>query len=105
MSVDEELHEHAEHAKEAFDKKVALTMAIIAALLAVDGVMAHLLTTEELLLQQKASDQWSYYQAKSVRRYVSEVAVDLFKGFHDLGAGPEEKYKKAAEKYREDDEE
>jgi hypothetical protein len=29
MSVGEELHEHAEHAKEPFDKKVALTMAVI----------------------------------------------------------------------------
>src|SRR5487761_2796156 len=95
MSVDEELHEHAEHAKEPFDKKVAVTMAVIAAMLAVDGVMGHLLTTEELLLQQKASDQWSYYQAKSVRRYDSEVAVDMLKG-----SNPE-----AAEKYRQDDEE
>jgi len=105
MSVDEELQEHSEHAKEPFDKKVAVTMAIIAAMLAVDGVMAHLLTTEELLLQQKASDQWSYYQAKSIRRYTSEVAADLFKGFHDLGTEPVEKYKKAAEKYKQDDEE
>lgn len=105
MSVDEELHEHAEHAKEPFDKKVAVTMAVIAAMLAIDGVMAHLLTTEELLLQQKASDQWSYYQAKSIRRYTSEVAADLFKGFHDLGPGPVEKYNKAAEKYRQDDDE
>jgi hypothetical protein len=105
MSVDEELHEHAEHAKEPFDKKVAVTMAIIAAMLAIDGVMGHLLTTEELLLQQKASDQWSYYQAKSIRRYDSEVAADLFKGFHDLGSEPVEKYKKAAEKYRQDDDE
>lgn len=102
MSVDEELHEHAEHAKEPFDKKVAVTMAVIAAMLAVDGVMGHLLTTEELLLQQKASDQWSYYQAKSVRRYDSEVAVDMLKGSNPEAA---EKYRKYAEKYRQDDEE
>jgi len=105
MSVEEELHEHAEHAKEPFDKKVAVTMAVIAAMLAIDGVMGHLLTTEELLLQQRASDQWSYYQAKSIRRYQSEVAADLFKGFHDLGSEPVEKYNKAAEKYKQDDEE
>jgi hypothetical protein len=105
MSVDEELQEHAEHAKDPFDKRVAVTMAIIAAMLAVDGVTAQLLTTEELLLQQKASDQWSYYQAKSIRRYTSEVAADLFKGFHDLGTAPVEKYNKAAEKYKQDDEE
>jgi hypothetical protein len=105
MSVDEELQEHAEHAKEPFDKKVAVTMAVIAAMLAIDGVMAHLLTTEELLLQQKASDQWAYYQAKSIRRYTSEVAVDLFKGLPDPSPEMQEKYKKAAEKYRQDDEE
>jgi Domain of unknown function (DUF4337) len=103
MSVDEELQEHAEHAKEPFDKKVAVTMAIIAAMLAIDGVMGHLLTTEELLLQQKASDQWSYYQAKSVRRYTSEVAVDLFKGLKsETSEKAGEAYKKKGEKYDED---
>ena len=81
-------------------------MAVIAAMLAVDGVMAHLLTTEELLLQQKASDQWAYYQAKSIRRYDSEVATDVFKAMHTEAAEPSvEKYKKAAEKYREDTDE
>jgi len=103
MSVDEELQEHAEHAKEPFDKKVAVTMAIIAAMLAIDGVMGHLLTTEELLLQQKASDQWSYYQAKSVRRYTSEVASDLFKGLTSAAAEKSvEAYKKKGEKYDDD---
>lgn len=103
MSVDEELQEHAEHAKEPFDKKVAVTMAIIAAMLAIDGVMGHLLTTEELLLQQKASDQWSYYQAKSGRRYVSEVASDLFKSMSSESAEKSsEAYKKKSEKYDED---
>lgn len=77
MSIDEELQEHAEHAKEPFDKMVAVTMAIIAAIIAVVGVMAHIYTTEELLNQQKASDQWAFYQAKSIRRYVSTVAKDM----------------------------
>src|ERR1700685_4208449 len=104
MSVDEELQEHSEHAKEPFDKMVAVTMAVIAAMLAVDGVMAHLFTTEELLLQQKASDQWAYYQAKSIRRYNSEVAADMARGFHE---SPElvEKYKGNVEKYKKESEE
>lgn len=103
MSVDEELHEHAEHAKEPFDRKVAVTMAVIAAMLAVDGVSAHVLTTEELLKQQKASDQWAYYQAKSIRRYTSEVAGDIFKGLtSEFAEKSVEAYKKKAEKYDED---
>jgi hypothetical protein len=102
MSVDEELQEHTEHAKEPFDKKVAATMAILAALLAVVSVLGHIMTTEELLVQQKASDQWSYYQAKSIRRYQSEVARDLFAGMKlsDQSA----QYQKNSEKYRSDDE-
>jgi hypothetical protein len=79
MSADEELQEHAEHAKEPFDKKVAVTMAIIAALLAIVSVLGHILSTEELLSQQKASDQWAFYQAKDIRRYDSEIAMDMLK--------------------------
>jgi hypothetical protein len=102
MSVEEELQENTEHAREPFDKKVAATMAILAALLAVVSVLGHIMTTEELLLQQKASDQWSYYQAKSIRRYQSEVARDLFSGMklNDQSA----QYQKNSEKYRKDDE-
>lgn len=81
MSVQEELEEHAHHAREPFDKKVAATMAIIAALLAVVSVLGQILTTEELLHQQQASDQWAYSQAKDIRHYVASVAADT------LGAG------------------
>jgi ABC-type Zn uptake system ZnuABC Zn-binding protein ZnuA len=76
-SVEEELHEHVEHAKHPFDKKVAATMAAVAAALAIVAVMGHLATTEELLNQQKASDQWAFYQAKNIRRYESEIARDM----------------------------
>jgi Domain of unknown function (DUF4337) len=85
MSVEEELQEHAEHAKDPFDKRVALTMAVIAAVMAVVSVMGHILTTEELLNQQKASDQWSYYQAKDIRRYESDIARDVMAA---VSAGP-----------------
>ncbi len=103
MSVEEELREHAEHAQNPFDKHVAATMAIIAAALAVVSVLGHIMTTEELLKQQKASDQWSYYQAKSIRRYVSEVARDTFATMKD--SKESEQYAKNAEKYKKDDEE
>src|ERR1041385_5706039 len=85
MSVAEELQENAEHAKEPFDRKVALTMAVIAAVMAIVAVMGHILTTDELLAQQRASDQWAYYQAKSIRRYESDIARDLLAA---VSAGP-----------------
>ena len=77
MSVNEELEEHAHHAQDPFDKRVAATMAIIAALLAVVNVLGQYLVTEELLLQQKSSDQWAFYQAKSIRRYISQTTSDI----------------------------
>jgi len=86
MSPNEELSEHAHHAAEPFDKRVALTMAVIAALLAIVSVAAHIYTTEELLAQQKASDQWAYYQAKDIRRYDSEIAQDFLKALRSDSA-------------------
>jgi len=103
MSVDEELSEHAEHAREPFDKKVAVTMAIIAALLAIVSVAAHIYSTEELLAQQKASDQWAYYQAKDIRRYDSEIAADFLKALKSDSAAEELKhYGENAARYEKD---
>lgn len=102
MSVSEELHEQSEHAKDPFDKRVAASMAIIAATLAIVSVLGHITTTEELLLQQKASDQWSYYQAKSIRRYESEIARDLMA---ELKGGKVKDYSTNIEKYKKDGEE
>jgi len=103
MTETEELQEHAEHAKNPFDKRVAATMAILAAGLAIVSVLGHITTTEELLNQQKASDQWAYYQAKNIRRYQSEVARDLFAGMQL--ADKSQEYNQNADKYRKDDEE
>src|SRR5260370_40374336 len=103
MPETQELEEQVEHAKDPFDKRVAATMAIIAAFLAIVSVLGHIMTTEELLNQQKASDQWSYYQAKSIRRYESEIARDMFAAMKNEKQS--EQYTKNAEKYRKDDEE
>jgi hypothetical protein len=103
MSAEEELQEHAEHAREPFDKKVAVTMAIIAALLAIVSVLGHILSTEELLAQQKASDQWAFYQAKDIRRYDSEIAQDMLKALKSGDADERVKhYGGNAEKYEKD---
>lgn len=101
MSVNEELSEGTEHAKEPFDRKVAVTMAIIAAALAIVSVFGQLFANEELLKQAKASDQWAYYQAKSIRRYQSEVARDMFQGMtHAQAPKSTETYSANAERYR-----
>lgn len=76
MSANEELEEHVHHAHEPFDKTVAASMAIIAALLAVVSVLGQHFNTEKLLLQGKASDEWAYSQAKDIRHYLAEATRD-----------------------------
>jgi hypothetical protein len=71
-----ELDEHVQHARAPFEKIVAGSMAMIAALLAVVSVLGQHYNTETLLNQQLASDQWSFYQAKDIRRYVAQFAQD-----------------------------
>jgi hypothetical protein len=101
MSVEEELQENAEKAKEPFDRNVALTMAVIAAVMAIVSVAGQVLVTEELLNQQKASDQWAFYQAKDIRRYESDIARDMMAA---LSAGPAaiNKYAANMERYDKD---
>jgi hypothetical protein len=100
MSVNEELQEHAEHAHDSFSRRAGASMAIIAAALAVVSVWGHVMVTEELVAQMKASDQWAFYQAKSQRRYQSEVAQDLLRGMGgEAAAKSVETYKANKERY------
>ncbi len=108
MSVNEELSEQLEHVKEPFERNVAVTMAIIAAGLALVTVLGHIFANEELLAQQKASDQWAYYQAKSIRRYESDIARDLFQvmnAANATAAASVSKYAANIEKYEKEGEE
>jgi uncharacterized protein HemX len=77
MAEHEEIEEHLHHAKEPFDKMVAGTMAIIAALLAIVSVLGQHFNTETLLKQQESSDQWAFYQAKNIRRYSAQMSQDM----------------------------
>ncbi|MGA8025777.1 MAG: DUF4337 domain-containing protein [Bryobacteraceae bacterium] len=74
MSPNEELEEQVHHAHDPFDKRVAATMAIMAALLAIVSVLGQHFNTEKILNQQLSSDQWAYYNAKDIRRYTADVA-------------------------------
>ena len=78
----EELKEHAEHARDRFDKMVAGGMAIIAALLAIVSVAGQHFNTEQLLMQEKASDEWAHSQAKDIRHYVADAAKDILTESH-----------------------
>ena len=73
-----ELQEHAEHAgHEQTLRPVALTMTILAVLVAVVTVLGHRTHTDAILNQNKATDQWNFYQAKKIRSNDTALAADL----------------------------
>jgi hypothetical protein len=63
----EELHEHAEHAREPWIGRVALTAALLAGMAALAASLSGHHESEGVLEQLKASDHWSYYQAKGIK--------------------------------------
>ena len=73
----QELHEHAEHAHhDPSLAPVSLTMAVLAVVVATVSLLGHRTHTEEVVFQNKASDEWAYYQAKSIRRHEDQIFVD-----------------------------
>ncbi len=101
MSAQEEVEEHVHHAHEPFDKMVAASMAIIAAVLAVVSVLGQHFVTEQLLMQAKASDEWAYYQAKDIRRFTAEATRDILAELKQ-GAPSGTKYGEQAARYKDD---
>src|ERR1017187_3880054 len=102
-----ELSEHAEAGREDPQlRRVSLSMALIAVLVAAAGLLSHRAHTGAILKQAEASDQWSYMQAKSIRMHTYTLFGDLLELAAPAGADPEkrrakrEAYAKQAEKYR-----
>ncbi len=53
-----------------FTRKVAMVTAIFAVMLAIAALGGNYTMKEMLILQQQASNQWSYYQAKVIREHL-----------------------------------
>ena len=68
-----------------FRNRAALQIAIIAATLAIGGLGGEKSRDEMIASNIKASDSWSFYQAKNVRQTMYELAADRLKA--DLAAG------------------
>jgi hypothetical protein len=115
MEVNEsqELQEHAEHGShESALRPVAFTMSVLAVLVAVTTVLGHRTHTEAVLDQNKATDQWNYYQAHKIRSNDTALAADLLSviatadkdGAKKLITGYKEHQEKWAENLKEEQE-
>lgn len=104
----QELQEDAEHAQH--DRSLApvsLTMAVLAVLVATVSLLGHRSHTEEVILQNKATDQWAYYQAKNIRRHSEEMFLDTLtlSTAKDQATKLQQKYTQDIERYRNDQKE
>jgi len=105
-----ELHEHAEHAREHPETApVTLTMAVLAVLVATASLLGHRAHTEEVILQNKVTDQWNYYQAKKLRQHFDEqfagLAGIVTSKDAEAAAKLQEQSRGEAERYKEDQKE
>jgi hypothetical protein len=74
----QELQEQAEHIEhEQSLRPVALTMTVLAVLVAVTTVLGHRTHTEAILDQNKATDMWNEYQAHKIRSNNTALIADL----------------------------
>ena len=73
----EEIHRHAEHGGPPWISWVALSTAILAVLAAIAGLLSGKHANEAMMSQIQASDQWGYYQAKSIKAAVLETKTTL----------------------------
>ena len=78
-----DLHELEERRDKAFTRRVALTTAVYAVVLAIASLGGNNAMKEMLLAQQQSSDQWAFYQAKVIREHlyrVQKLMVDVSLG-------------------------
>lgn len=101
--VEEAMEEikHHEEEERGWLSYVSLSTAIIAILTALAGLYESQVTShtilaknEAVLLQSQASDQWAFYQAKSLKGHIYKVNSELYPQKADDFKGKVDKYEK-----------
>jgi hypothetical protein len=97
----EHLHEHvresAEHSGTTWISWVALSTALLAVLAAIAGLLSGEHANEAMMNQIEASDQWNYYQAKSIKASVLDAKMSL-------SGAPNESDKSKRDRYEQEQE-
>jgi len=100
----EHLHEHvketAEHSGEAWISWVALSTAILAVLAAIAGLLSGQHANEAMMNQIESSDQWNYYQAKSIKASVLDAKMSLAGAPNESDQSKRDRYEKEQEQIK-----
>jgi hypothetical protein len=105
----EVLEEHEHHDAQPWTLPVAITISILAVLVAMATLMGHRSSIEVVLLQTQASDQWAFYQAKNIRLHEMQSVADMLGVFtpveKEKAEALREKYQREIERYGKDKDE
>lgn len=104
-----EAHEgHGNHDNDPLVLPIAVTLSILAVLVAIATLLGHRASTEEIILQTKASDQWALFQAKNIRLHEMQSVADMLGTFSpadkEKAETLREKYLKEAERFEKEKE-
>lgn len=88
-TIEEKVEEAIKEKEKGWSMYVAISTALIAVLAAISALLAGHHSDEALIEQIKASDQWSYYQAKGIKAEIKTLGVSLGKNI----AADVDKYK------------
>jgi len=86
----EQIHHHAEGSRESWVLGVALSSALLAGLAAVAALMAGHHANEAMLSQIESSDQWSYFEAKSIKQAQTATKIDILSALGKVSANADE---------------
>jgi hypothetical protein len=96
--LQEHVHHTAEHSGASWISWVALSTAILAVLAAIAGLLSGKHANEAMMSQIESSDQWAYYQAKSIKASVLDAKMSL-------SSVPNESDKQKIDRYEKEQEE
>ncbi len=82
-NLQENVHHTAKHSGETWISWVALSTAILAVLAAIAGLLSGKHANEAMMSQIEASDQWGFYQAKSIKASVLDAKISLATAAND----------------------
>jgi hypothetical protein len=98
----EDIHHHAHESLERWVGWVALSSAILAALAAVNVLVAGHYANEAMIERMAENDQWSYYQAKGVKAAVLGSKLEMLRALDKpVAEKDEEKLKEYAKQQEE----
>ena len=98
--LQEDVRERAEHSRETWISWVALSTAILAVLAAIAGLLSGQYANEAMMNQIEASDQWSYYQAKSIKASLLDAKISLAGAPNESDQSKRDRYEKEQEEIK-----